>query len=58
MPRECGREWTQLRRNCGGAIEVTVAELLSTEYVVCLAERRSLRIVSAFLELVEEAARL
>lgn len=40
------------------AIEVADAELTSTEYVVCLAERRSLRIVSAFLELVEAAARL
>ncbi len=39
-------------------IEVADAELLSTEYVVCLAERRSLRIVGAFLELVERAARL
>jgi aminoethylphosphonate catabolism LysR family transcriptional regulator len=40
------------------ALEVIDAELTSTEYVVCLAERRSLRIVSAFLELVEQAARL
>ena len=40
------------------AIEVADAELISTEDVVCLAERRSLRIVSAFLELVEQAARL
>jgi len=40
------------------AIEVVDADLTSMEYVVCLAERRSLRIVSAFLELVEEAARL
>jgi DNA-binding transcriptional LysR family regulator len=40
------------------ALEVVDAELASTEYVVCLAERRSLRIVSAFLELVEKAARL
>lgn len=40
------------------AVEVADAELASTEYVVCLAERRSLRIVSAFLELVEKAAQL
>lgn len=40
------------------AIEVADAELTSVEYVVCLAERRSLRIVRAFLELVEQAARL
>jgi aminoethylphosphonate catabolism LysR family transcriptional regulator len=40
------------------ALEVVDAELASTEYVVCLAERQSLRIVSAFLELVEQAARL
>jgi hypothetical protein len=40
------------------ALEVVDAELASTEYVVCLAERRSLRIVSAFLELVEKAAKL
>lgn len=40
------------------AIEVADAELASSEYVVCLAERKSLRIVGAFLELVEEAARL
>ncbi len=39
------------------AIEVADADLTSIEYVVCLAERRSLRIVSAFLELVEQAAR-
>lgn len=40
------------------AVEVADAQLASTEYVVCLAERRSLRIVSAFLELVEKAAQL
>jgi aminoethylphosphonate catabolism LysR family transcriptional regulator len=40
------------------SLEVGDAELRSTEYVVCLAERRSLRIVSAFLELVEQAALL
>ncbi|MGE3741505.1 MAG: LysR substrate-binding domain-containing protein [Geminicoccaceae bacterium] len=39
------------------AIEVADADLTSIEYVVCLAERSSLRIVSAFLELVEKAAR-
>ncbi len=40
------------------ALGLDGAELLMTEYVVCLAERRKLRIVSAFFEIAGKLAQV
>jgi aminoethylphosphonate catabolism LysR family transcriptional regulator len=38
------------------ALELAGGDLTMTEYIVCLAERRDLRLISAFLRIVEQAA--